>query len=232
MALEAMISVADVSKAFTLHNQGGARIEVMRGASLSVAPGECVALAGVSGAGKSTLMRMIYGNYLIGSGTIRVGGLDMGRAEPREILKLRRETLGYVSQFLRVVPRVPTVDVVAEPMLAVGVAPEVARARAEAMLARVNLPERLWALSPTTFSGGEQQRVNVARGFVHPYPAMLLDEPTASLDGANREVVLTLIEEAKARGAAIVGIFHDAGARERVADREVDVSIFATGRAA
>jgi len=223
MALEAMISVEDVSKAFTLHNQGGARIEVMRGASLSVAPGECVALAGVSGAGKSTLMRMIYGNYLIGSGTIRIGGLDMARAEPREILKLRRETLGHVSQFLRVVPRVPTVDVVAEPMLAAGVAPDAARARAQAMLARLNLPERLWGLSPTTFSGGEQQRVNVARGFVHPYPAMLLDEPTASLDGANREVVLTLIEEAKARGAAIVGIFHDEAARARVCDRQSDV---------
>ncbi|MEO0943729.1 MAG: ATP-binding cassette domain-containing protein, partial [Pseudomonadota bacterium] len=173
-----------------------------------------------------TLMRMIYGNYLAASGTIMVGDLDVTQAAPRDILKLRRETLGYVSQFLRVVPRVPTLDVVAEPLLNVGVDPDVARDKAAAILAQVNLPERLWGLSPTTFSGGEQQRVNVARGFIHAYPAMLLDEPTASLDGANREVVLSLIEAAKGRGAAIVGIFHDEEARDRVCDRQIDVTGF------
>ncbi|MDT8344950.1 MAG: ATP-binding cassette domain-containing protein, partial [Thermohalobaculum sp.] len=168
-----MIDVSGLGKTFTLHNQGAAVIGVLDGASLSVAPGECVALTGASGAGKSTLMRMIYGNYLAAAGSIRVGGLDIAHAEPREILALRRTTLGYVSQFLRVVPRVPAIDVVAEPLLATGTPPDEARARARAMLARLNLPERLWSLSPTTFSGGEQQRVNVARGFVFPYPAML-----------------------------------------------------------
>ena len=226
-----MIEISNVSKRFTLHNQGGAVIEVMRGADLSVAPRECVALTGPSGAGKSTLMRMIYGNYLAASGAIRVGGIDVARAEPREVLELRRTTLGYVSQVLRVVPRVPTLEVVAEPLLAVGTPEAEALERARVLLARLRIPETLWSLSPTTFSGGEQQRVNIARGFVHPYPALLLDEPTASLDAANRETVLTLIEEAKARGAAIVGIFHDEGARARVADREVDVGRFA-GRAA
>jgi alpha-D-ribose 1-methylphosphonate 5-triphosphate synthase subunit PhnL len=226
-----MIEIAHVSKRFTLHNQGGAVIEVMRDADLSVAPGECVALTGASGAGKSTLMRMIYGNYLAASGAIRVGGVDVARAEPREVLELRRTTLGYVSQFLRVVPRVPTLEVVAEPLLAVGAPKVEALDRARVLLTRLRIPETLWTLSPTTFSGGEQQRVNIARGFVHPYPALLLDEPTASLDAANRETVLTLIEEAKARGAAIVGIFHDEGARARVADREIDVGRFA-GRAA
>jgi len=225
--MDAMIEVRDLAKSFTLHNQGGAVIEVMRGAALSVAPGECVALVGASGAGKSTLMRMIWGNYLAGSGTIRVGGVDVAQAEPRQILALRREVLGYVSQFLRVVPRVPTIDVVAEPLLAIGVDEEAARARARDLLARLNLPERLWSLSPTTFSGGEQQRVNIARGFAHAYPALLLDEPTASLDAANRAVVLDLIEEAKARGAAILGIFHDADARAQVCNREVDVTGFA-----
>lgn len=222
-----MIDVQDVSKTFTLHNQGGAVIPVMSGASLRVAAGECVALVGASGAGKSTLMRMIWGNYLAASGRIMVGGLDVARAAPREIIALRRETLGYVSQFLRVVPRVPTVEVVAEPLLRLGASSAEARARAEALLARLNIPERLWALSPTTFSGGEQQRVNIARGFVHGYPALLLDEPTASLDAANREVVLQLIEDAKARGAAIVGIFHDEAARDRLCDRVVDVTGFA-----
>jgi alpha-D-ribose 1-methylphosphonate 5-triphosphate synthase subunit PhnL len=226
-----MIRIENVSKRFTLHNQGGAVIEVMRDADLSVAPGECVALTGPSGAGKSTLMRMIYGNYLAASGAIRVGAVDVAKAEPREVLELRRTTLGYVSQFLRVVPRVPTLEVVAEPLLAVGAPEAEALERARVLLTRLRIPETLWTLSPTTFSGGEQQRVNIARGFVHPYPALLLDEPTASLDAANRETVLTLIEEAKARGAAIVGIFHDEGARARVADREIDVGRFA-GRAA
>lgn len=222
----AMINLSGVSKTFRLHNQGGALIEVMTGANLTVDAGECVALIGNSGAGKSTLMRMIYGNYLAASGVIEVNGLDVAKAAPREILQLRRETLGYVSQFLRVVPRVSTLDVVAEPLLTLGVDRDVAVARAEDLLRRLRIPETLWGLSPTTFSGGEQQRVNIARGFARGYPVMLLDEPTASLDAQNRDTVLSLIEEAKARGAAIVGIFHDLDARERAADREVNVSSF------
>jgi len=222
-----MIVLSNVSKTFTLHNQGSAVIEVIRDVSFSVAPGDCVALTGVSGAGKSTLMRMIYGNYLAQAGEIRIGGADIVRSEPRDIIKLRRDVLGYVSQFLRVVPRVPTLDVVAEPLRALGVPVEEAQDRASALLTQLNIPERLWSLSPTTFSGGEQQRVNIARGFAHAYPAMLLDEPTASLDAANREVVLSLIESAKARGAAIIGIFHDEAARARVCDREIDVGGFA-----
>jgi len=175
---------------------------------------------------------MIYGNYLAASGRILVGDVDVARAEPREILALRRETLGYVSQFLRVVPRVPTLEVVAEPLLAVGTPRADALERARDLLSRLSIPEALWSLSPTTFSGGEQQRVNIARGFAHAYPAMLLDEPTASLDATNRATVLALIEEAKARGAAIIGIFHDADARASVADREIDVSDFAPASAA
>ena len=227
-----MIQIENLSKTFTLHNQGGAEIPVLTGASFSVAPGDCVALTGPSGAGKSTLMRLIYGNYRAASGHIRIGQLDVAQAAPRQIIALRRETLGYVSQFRRVVPRVPTREVVAEPLLALGTPREEAIARAEALLARLNLPERLWSLSPTTFSGGEQQRVNIARGFVHAYPALLLDEPTASLDAGNREVVLSLVEEAKARGAAIIGIFHDEAARDRLCDREVDVGVFTPARAA
>ncbi len=221
-----MIHIRDLSKSFTLHNQGAAVIPVMSGASLTVDPGECVGLIGQSGAGKSTLMRMVYGNYLAAGGNLIVGTLDVATAAPREIIALRRETLGYVSQFLRVVPRVPTLDVVAEPLLALGTPAEQARRHAASLLARLNIPERLWSLSPTTFSGGEQQRVNIARGFAHPYPALLLDEPTASLDAANREVVLSMIQEAKARGAAILGIFHDESARARVCDRLVDVTGF------
>ena len=227
-----MIELKDVSKTFTMHNQGSAVIEVVNDVSFAVAPGECVALTGASGSGKSTLMRMIYGNYLTQAGEIRIGGVDIVSSEPREIISLRRNVLGYVSQFLRVVPRVPTLDVVAEPLRALGVPADTALDRAKTLLTQLNIPERLWSLSPTTFSGGEQQRVNIARGFAHAYPAMLLDEPTASLDAANREVVLSLIEDAKARGTAIIGIFHDEAARIRVCDREIDVGRFTPGMAA
>lgn len=222
-----MIYISDLSKSFLMHSQGAALIEVMRGAPLSMPPGECVALTGASGTGKSTLMRLIYGNYLAGAGEIPVGDVDVGQASPREIIALRYETLGYGSQFLRVVPRVPTREVVAEPLLVFGV-PEVdALDRAEALRVQFNLSERPCTLSLTTFSRGEQQRVNITRGFVHPYPSLLLDDPTASLDPVNREAAPGLIEAAKTRGAAIAGTFRNAAAMERVRDRTIDVGAFA-----
>lgn len=227
-----MIAVAGLGKAFTLHTQGGAVIPVLRDAALAVAPGECVALTGPSGAGKSTLMRMIWGNYRTDQGSIRVAGVELAGAAPRTVLELRRKTLGYVSQFLRVIPRVPTLQIVAEPLLALGIPAPQAEDRAAALLDRLRIPRALWSLSPTTFSGGEQQRVNIARGFVHRWPALLLDEPTASLDPANRDTVLDLITEARAQGSAILGIFHDAEARARVCTRSVDVGAFAPAQAA
>ena len=218
-----MISIRALAKTFTLHTQGGTRIRAYDGVNLDVAAGECVALHGPSGAGKSSLLRSIYANYRPSSGSVAVrhngGAVDMTTAEPRAILDVRRKTLGYVSQFLRVIPRVSTLDLVAERLTAMGVGqPEAAR-RAESLLARLNIPERLWPLAPATFSGGEQQRVNIARGFIRDYPVLLLDEPTASLDGENRATVVDMILEAKRRGAAIVGIFHDDEVRGRVADR-------------
>ncbi|NOG71054.1 phosphonate C-P lyase system protein PhnL [Roseicella sp. DB1501] len=212
-----------LGKAFTLHLQGGTHIPVLHGVELSVAPGECVALAGPSGAGKSTLMRCLYGNYGAGEGRILLrhqgAEIDLASADPRLVREVRRETLGYVSQFLRVIPRVPTLEIVAEPMLARGLARAAALARAAELLARLNLPAALHGLPPATFSGGEQQRVNLARGFGPRYPVLLLDEPTASLDSGNRAVVIGLIEQAKREGAAIIGIFHDTEVRDRVADR-------------
>ncbi len=217
-----------LDKGFTLHLRGGVAIPVLRDAGLEVAPGECVALSGPSGAGKSTLMRLLHGNYGADSGSILVrradGSVtDLASAAPRAVIALRRDTVGYVSQFLRVIPRVPALDVAAESLVARGVPRDAARDRAAALLRRLNLPERLHALPPATFSGGEQQRVNLARGFVADYPLMLLDEPTASLDAANREVVVALIAEAKSRGVALVGIFHDTEVRDRVADRVFEV---------
>ncbi len=216
-----------LGKAFTLHLQGGTHIPVLGGVDLAVHPGECVALWGPSGAGKSTLMRCLYGNYGAGAGRIilrhRGADLDLATADPRAVIEARRETLGYVSQFLRVIPRVATRDIVAEPLVARGVSREDALSRATALLRTLNLPDRLHALPPATFSGGEQQRVNLARGFAPGYPVLLLDEPTASLDAANRAIVIALINQAKADGTAIIGIFHDAEVREAVADRLFDV---------
>lgn len=224
---DAALIAEGLCKTFTLHLRGGMRLPVLREVSLAVRSGECVALTGPSGAGKSTLMRALYGNYLPGGGRILVrhrgAMLDLAAAGPRAILAVRRETIGYVSQFLRVIPRVPARAIVAEKLRAAGVAEAEALAAADRLLARLNLPERLWSLPPATFSGGEQQRVNLARGFAYPYPVMLVDEPTASLDPANAAVAVSLIEEAKARGAAIIGIFHDADVRRRVATREHEV---------
>ncbi|MBL6080606.1 phosphonate C-P lyase system protein PhnL [Belnapia sp. T18] len=225
--MSAAIRTEGLGKSFTLHLQGGVRIPVLEDVELCVAAGECVALAGPSGAGKSTLMRLLYGNYGAGAGRIlirhRGAEIDLAAADARLVREVRRETLGYVSQFLRVIPRVPTLDIVAEPLMARGAVREAARARAAELLARLNLPARLHGLPPATFSGGEQQRVNLARGFAPGYPVLLLDEPTASLDAGNRAVVVGLIRAAKAAGTAVIGIFHDTEVRDQVADRLYEV---------
>jgi alpha-D-ribose 1-methylphosphonate 5-triphosphate synthase subunit PhnL len=226
-----MIEITDAEKTFTMHLQGGVQLPVVRGVSLQVEAGECVVLSGPSGAGKSSILKMIFGNYRCDDGRIGIRHegvqIDLAKAEPRQILSVRRSTIGYVSQFLRAVPRVATSDVVAEPLIAIGVARSEARERAHVLLRRLNIPERLWALPPSTFSGGEQQRVNIARGFISDLPILLLDEPTASLDAANRAVVVDLIDEKKRAGVAMVAIVHDDEIRKLIADRIVDVTSFA-----
>ena len=227
MAEHPMIAIEALTKTFTLHVQGGTAIEAFRDVSLSVAAGECLALTGPSGSGKSSLLRVIYGNYQPQGGSVRVrhkgGWVDMATASPRQALAMRRQTLGHVSQFLRVIPRVPALDIVAEPLRRLGVPADAARKKAKALLHRLRVGDRLMRLAPATFSGGEQQRVNIARGLIAQPSILLLDESTASLDAANRDTVVALIHEAKARGAAIVGIFHDADVRSRVADRTHDM---------
>ncbi len=226
-----MIDVRNAEKTFVMHLQGGVQLQVVRGVSFHVAAGECVVLAGPSGVGKSSILKMIFGNYRCDGGEIGVrhdgAVIDIARAEPRAILGVRRKTIGYVSQFLRAVPRVAAIDVVAEPLLADGVAREEAREQAAHLLGRLNIPERLWGLPPSTFSGGEQQRVNIARGFISQRPILLLDEPTASLDSKNRAVVLELVAAKKREGVAMVAIVHDDEVREAIADRLVDVTSFA-----
>ena len=221
------LRVFDLAKSFTIHAQGGLSLPVLRDVSLAVSPGECLALVGPSGAGKSTLLRSLYGNYRADSGSIRVRQDDewteLVDAEPRAVLDVRHRTMGFVSQFLRVIPRVSAVDVVAEPLRRRGTDPAEARQRAEFLLAMLGIPARLWALPPATFSGGEQQRVNIARSLIVDYPILLLDEPTASLDAANRDGVVELICQRRDAGAAIVGIFHDTDVRDAVATRVHEV---------
>jgi alpha-D-ribose 1-methylphosphonate 5-triphosphate synthase subunit PhnL len=210
------------------------RLDVLADMGLDLNPGECLALDGPSGTGKSTLLRTLWGNYGADGGRIMVRHqgqmIDLATADPRLVLEARRRTIGYVSQFLRVIPRVPTLDVVAEPMAAQGNSLAKARERAADLLTQLDLPSRLWSLPPQTFSGGEQQRVNIARGFAGKHRLLILDEPTASLDAVNREAVIGLIAERKAQGTAFLGIFHDAEVRERVADRILDVTRFSPAR--
>lgn len=225
----AALTLVEVAKSFTMHLQGGIRLPVVANVNLAVSAGECVVMAGPSGAGKSSILKMIYGSYRCDRGQILVRSeaatIDIAGAPPRQILALRRGTIGYVSQFLRAVPRVSSLDVVAD---GAGIAEaDGLRSRAESLLRRLNIPERLWSLPPATFSGGEQQRINIARGFLPELPILLLDEPTASLDGSNRTVVCDLIAEKKRRGTAILAIVHDEGVRDAIADRIIDINQFA-----
>ena len=227
---EPAIIIENVSKSFVLHLMGGTRLDIVRDVSFAVPPASCTVLGGPSGAGKSSLIKMIYGNYRVDSGRIcvRTGGgtVDIATAAPRTILRLRQRTIGYVSQFLRVIPRVSALDIVASHGLGEA---DVNRDRAVALLRHLSVPERLWALPPATFSGGEQQRVNIACGFMAEKPILLLDEPTASLDQQNREAVVELIEQRKAAGSAIIAIFHDQSLRDRLADDVIDVASHAAG---
>ena len=235
------LSVRGLAKHFTLHLRGGTRLQVLGDTALDVRAGECVALVGASGRGKSTLMKCLFGSYGTDAGCLLFessdGPVDIAGAPPQRVLGLRRSDIAYVSQFLRAVPRVPALDVVAQRLVEAEPLPptddlddaahaarlEAAREVARGLFARLNLPRALWDLPPATFSGGEQQRVNIARGFIQPARLLLLDEPTASLDAANRRVVVELIHEAKAHGAAIVGILHDEEVRDAVADRRVEL---------
>jgi alpha-D-ribose 1-methylphosphonate 5-triphosphate synthase subunit PhnL len=226
------LETTSLSKTFTLHGRGGLQLPVFSGIDLKVHAGECLALTGHSGSGKSSLLRCLYGNYGATGGDVRIQHqgewVSLAKAEPRDVYDVRRRTLGYVSQFLRVIPRVSTLDIVADPLRRLGVGAEEARARAAQWLQRLNLHEHLWHLPPATFSGGEQQRVNIAHGMIADSPVLLLDEPTASLDADNRRVVVDLIQAARAKGCAIVGIFHDDEVRNAVATRCFDVEQFKT----
>ena len=205
--MSTVLDLAAVSKTFRMHLQGGICLPVVCDVAFDVKAGECAVLAGPSGAGKSSILKMIFGTYRCDSGSIvvRHGGDAVDVAT---------------------VPRVAAIDVVAEPLVIAGVVRTEARQKAAELLSRLNIPERLWPLPPATFSGGEQQRVNIARGFVSGLPLLLLDEPTASLDAGNRAVVVDLVAEKKRSGTAVVAIVHDQDVRTAIADTVVEVARF------
>jgi alpha-D-ribose 1-methylphosphonate 5-triphosphate synthase subunit PhnL len=225
-----ILALEQVSKTFVMHLQGGAQFPIIDDVSFDLAPGECVVLGGPSGIGKSSLLKMIYGNYRCDRGRILLqdgdAAVDIAAASARRVLQLRARVLGYVSQFLRVIPRVPALDIVVNAAVNAGLPRQQALERAGHLLERLAIPNRLWSLPPATFAGGEQQRVNVARSFVADHRVLLLDEPTASLDARNRAAVVELIAEKKRSGVAVLGIFHDTDVRDQVADRIVDLTRF------
>lgn len=207
------LEVTDLSKRFTLPTLGGKQLCALQDVSFTLAPGECLHLRGPSGAGKSSLLKCLYRTYQpsAGQAIFRANGtcVDLVSAPEVEILALRRNAVGHVSQFFSAIPRLTAVTVVAEPLLELGIDREVATRRAQEMLERLDIPPALWECYPSTFSGGERQRVNLARTLVAPRALILLDEPTASLDPARRGLVLSLLEELKRQGTAMIAVFHD-----------------------
>jgi alpha-D-ribose 1-methylphosphonate 5-triphosphate synthase subunit PhnL len=226
---DVVLQAENISKSFILHNQGGVKFPVLEGISLVLKAGECVALAGNSGTGKSTFMRCLYGNYRVDGGAVWLKHegvmVDLCQLQSYELLRVRKKTIGYISQFLRVIPRVPAVEVAAEPLLELGVDKEVAENKIRELFTRLNLPQHLWNLSPTTFSGGEKQRVNIARALCVDYPILLLDEPTSALDASNSQVVIELLKQRIKNGCAMIGIFHDEEVRSQLCDRELRMHV-------
>jgi alpha-D-ribose 1-methylphosphonate 5-triphosphate synthase subunit PhnL len=222
-----ILEVSDLSKVFNLHILNNKRIEALKKINFSMKEGEIIGLTGKSGSGKSSLMKCIYRTYLASSGEIvytsRSGSIDLVKADDHLIIELRKNEITYCSQFLSVIPRVPAVDVVSENLFRVEKDKQYARGQTKEMLERLGLPTELWDAFPSTFSGGEQQRINVARAIIASPRFLLIDEPTASLDVKTKDVVIDLILELKKNGTSVLCISHDEYTLERLVDRRLDL---------
>jgi alpha-D-ribose 1-methylphosphonate 5-triphosphate synthase subunit PhnL len=222
-----ILKAEGLTKHFYLHEQQR-QIPSTFAVDIELRRGQLLAITGPSGAGKSSLLKCIWRSYLPTAGRIWLreesGTLtDLASAGEQKMLALRRTEIGFVTQFLHCLPRKSAQDVVAAPLFDSGTPAAAAREAAACLLARLNVPPHLWPVAPATFSGGEQQRVNLARGLIRPVRLLLLDEPTASLDPVSRERAIDLLREIKARGTAILAIFHDPALVDALADGEVRV---------
>jgi len=227
--MQAMLSIEGVGKSFTIH-QLGKRIRACEDIDISIAPGQFVAITGRSGSGKSTILKLVYRSYLPDRGSAwylseRFGLIDLFKASERQILWLRKREIGYVSQFLSLVPRTTARQALEQAALEVGMTQEKAHEESERMLRHFELGEELWDSYASTFSGGEKLRLNVARAMVKHPRLLLLDEPTASLDEHSKGKVRELIERLKAEGTTMLGIFHDLQFMEGLCDREYSMSL-------
>jgi alpha-D-ribose 1-methylphosphonate 5-triphosphate synthase subunit PhnL len=226
-----MLKVTGLSKQFQLSLSHDMNVNPFQNLSFEIAKGKFMGIAGPSGIGKSSILKCIYRTYLPTSGEIiydsaYYGPIDLAKATEREISHLRKNEISYVSQFLKVIPRVSAVDIVAEKLLPSGLSIEAARLQAEEMLERLRIPRKLIQAYPATFSGGEQQRVNLARAFIVRPRLLILDEPTASLDKETKQSVLELLSEMKAQGTTMIGVFHDWDVMEQIADHILDLQAF------
>ncbi|WCT14612.1 phosphonate C-P lyase system protein PhnL [Mucilaginibacter jinjuensis] len=222
-----ILEVTNLSKDFNLHILNNKRIEALKNINFTMQEGEIIGLTGKSGSGKSSLMKCIYRTYLASSGEIiylsREGAIDLVKADDHRIIDLRKNEITYCSQFLSVIPRVSAVDVVCENLFRVEKDKDHARSQAKIMLEQLGLPYELWDAFPVTFSGGEQQRINVARAIIAKPRFLLIDEPTASLDAKTKDVVVDMILQLKAEGTSVLVISHDEYTLERLCDRRIDL---------
>jgi alpha-D-ribose 1-methylphosphonate 5-triphosphate synthase subunit PhnL len=223
-----MLRCEDVRKEFTLHLRGGKRVAGLSGVSFDLEPGSFLGVSGPSGAGKSTLLKCIYRTYLPTGGRIaytRADGtvVDMASADERTCIEIRRTEIGCVSQFFQVIPRVSALDTITNEAVRRGADRTGSEERARELLARLRIPRGLWELYPSTFSGGEKQRINVIRAVIASPRLLLMDEPTASLDSASAREAIALIRELKDRGTAMIGVFHDRELLARLSDRELEI---------
>lgn len=218
------LEVKNLNKIFRVHTQGGIEVKGFENINLEVKEGEFLSLYGPSGAGKSSILKTLFRTYTTSSGEIlfykkNAGIVDIAKASESEILNLRKSDIGYVSQFLQILPRVSAVDVVSEQLMFKGESEDISRIKAKELLSYLSIREELFDLSPLTFSGGEQQRVNIAKGIIAPKSLLLLDEPTASLDKTNTMKVVEKLKELKKDGVSMIGIFHDLEAMEIISDK-------------
>jgi alpha-D-ribose 1-methylphosphonate 5-triphosphate synthase subunit PhnL len=225
--MQILLEVRNLSKQFVVHHLHR-EVPAFNHLSFDVREGEFVLVAGPNGVGKSTLLRCLYRTYLPTAGEAiyhsRHGAIDLVRAADVDIVKLRNEEIGHVTQFLRARPRISAIDWVAEPLMAAGTPREASRDAAAEWLHDFGLKRELWEAYPTTFSGGEQQKVNLARALIAPRRLILLDEPTASLDVQARAALVARLASLKRAGVALIGVFHHAEDLASLVNREVRLS--------